>query len=452
MGRARLLSSVCFALGLLTAASGCADVSEEDNESGGAALSESAFNLDVGKESAKEDPVLTFGHPSTTNMHSLAVLSSAAYYAGAELQTKLCEAGIHQRGTPTCRGTVQDAEAEVASFDTTADDHAIYIRTTAQTRSGPKDVAILSFRGTASNANIRTDANIFKVRNWAAESADPAIVGKTLPGSAHAGFVNAASRLWRGDSPAKSLRTFLEARHTQPNAPPLYITGHSLGGAVATVTLGFMYFGDCSSIAQGEIFGTPRRVPADQLAWTLPGTTCSAKPRMRAEALYTYGSPRVGDNAFAEGIGNILALRRTAHFRVVHSNDIITRIAPRFTGYTHIHLNIQGLTENGREYGIREDEEADRVYGVRPSGERVVGKCRQWKDLRDNPAECPTLSLAYLLDGVAAANRERGEILRLGGGATEALDDDRTLIGSREDHRLAINYIPLLQRVLPTSR
>jgi hypothetical protein len=286
-------------------------------------------------------------------------------------------------------------------------------------------------------------------------SADPALAGKKLPGAVHEGFLNAASNLWKGDSPEQSLRTFLEARHGQPNAPPLYLTGHSLGGAVATIILGFMYYGDCTTIAERETFGVPRQAPADQLGWTLPETNCSAKPRIRPEAFYSYGSPRVGNNDFAQAIGNTLAVRRTAHFRVVHSNDIVTRIAPRFTGYTHVHLNLQGgLFENGREYGIREDEEGDVVYGRRPSGERVVGQCRQWKDLskKENPKECPTLSLAYLIDGAAAADRDRGEILRLGGGATEALDDDHTLIGSGQDHRLAINYIPLLQRVLPPSR
>src|SRR5262249_43662085 len=153
--------------------------------------------------------------------------------------------------------------------------------------------------------------------------------------------------------------------------------------------------------------------------------------------LYTYGSPRVGDNTFAEALGNMLALRRIAHFRVVNANDIVTRVAPRFTGYAHVHLNIRGLVERGRAYDLHEDEDADAVYGRRPAGEGTLGQCRQWKDRSDNPKACPTLSLAYLLESdEAPGDRERSEILRLGGGATEALDDERTMLGSGADHRL----------------
>ena len=71
----------------------------------------------------------------------------------------------------------------------------------------------------------------------------------------------------------------------------LYITGHSLGGAMATIA---------ASRLKDEI-----------------------------EALYTYGSPRVGTRKFVKSFSNV------EHYRHVNNNDVVTSIPLAFMGYVH---------------------------------------------------------------------------------------------------------------------
>ena len=70
----------------------------------------------------------------------------------------------------------------------------------------------------------------------------------------------------------------------------LFVCGHSLGGAMATLA---------TSRLQHKVW-----------------------------ALYTFGSPRVGTRRFIKNL-------YTKHFRVVNNNDIVTRVPPRLMFYRH---------------------------------------------------------------------------------------------------------------------
>jgi hypothetical protein len=114
-------------------------------------------------------------------------------------------------------------------------------------RSGPTPFAILAFRGTDKDdlRNLLTDLDTVP------ESVDRYIV--------HKGFAHALDQVWEGEvTPA--INGFL---HLHPGAP-VYFTGHSLGAALATI-----------SVARFN------------------GTNC---------ALYTIGSPRVGDDQFVRAV------------------------------------------------------------------------------------------------------------------------------------------------------
>lgn len=76
----------------------------------------------------------------------------------------------------------------------------------------------------------------------------------------------------------------------------LVVTGHSLGGAVATIAA-------ASLRAAG--------LPCD---------------------LYTYGSPRVGNAAFAQFVTD----QAGAEFRVTHTDDPVPRLPPILFGYRHV--------------------------------------------------------------------------------------------------------------------
>jgi triacylglycerol lipase len=78
----------------------------------------------------------------------------------------------------------------------------------------------------------------------------------------------------------------------------LWLTGHSLGGALAAIASAYL----------GE---------------------------SRVQGLYTYGCPRVGNAAFTK------LLPKSAHFRFVHGSDWVCAVPPEFLGYVHSGVHIQ---------------------------------------------------------------------------------------------------------------
>jgi hypothetical protein len=98
-------------------------------------------------------------------------------------------------------------------------------------------------------------------------------------GHVHRGFLRSLLRVWR------PLRMHLAGR-----AAPLFVTGHSLGGALATL----------------------------------------AGSALRARAVYTFGSPRVGDAAFA-------ATLQAPLFRVENRRDVVTRVPPAGPPWHFVH-------------------------------------------------------------------------------------------------------------------
>jgi triacylglycerol lipase len=137
-------------------------------------------------------------------------------------------------------------------------------------RLGPMPFAVVAFRGTDRDdpRNAATDADTLT------ESRDGYIV--------HRGFCLALDQVW-DDEVQPLLADFMGAK---PGAA-VYFTGHSLGAALAT-------------IAVTRFVG---------------GGTC---------ALYTVGSPRVGDDRFVRAV-----LEKTRQiFRFVNSQDIVTLIPP----------------------------------------------------------------------------------------------------------------------------
>jgi len=132
---------------------------------------------------------------------------------------------------------------------------------------------VIACRGTEPNEwnDIRADANA------------AAVLAETA-GKVHRGFKREVDDLW------PMLETALVS-----NEQPLWFTGHSLGGAMATICAGRCFLSHIDS---------------------------------NPEQLYTFGSPRVGDRRYINFV-NI------DHFRFVHNNDIVTRVPPAWMGYRH---------------------------------------------------------------------------------------------------------------------
>ena len=182
---------------------------------------------------------------------------------------------------------------------------------------GDDRAVILAFRGTSSLRDARTDMKAQRIK-W-------------KYGHAHAGFLEA----WR------SIRApIINALHDYgDNGQQLYVTGHSLGGALATLCAYELELAREFAVAN----------------------------------LYTFGSPRVFDRAGAENAARVL---RNCSFRVVHSNDIVARLPRVFwrklwlpTVHTLRHTpRLIYLTEDGHILGDRA-----RVSWPRLATERLTG-------------------------------------------------------------------------------
>ncbi|WP_218563860.1 lipase family protein [Marinospirillum perlucidum] len=142
---------------------------------------------------------------------------------------------------------------------------------------------ILAFRGTEGKlADWATDARIFK-RQWT--QAQPL-------GAVHRGFYSALSSLW------EALEE--EVAHLRTNNQSLWITGHSLGGALASL-----------AAATFEL----------------------QHPQQGVNGVYTFGQPRIADQEFSQNYNKLLKERS---FRCVNNNDVVTRVPPQIFGYSHV--------------------------------------------------------------------------------------------------------------------
>ncbi len=126
-----------------------------------------------------------------------------------------------------------------------------------------QNVAIVAFRGTVSIGNALTDATAALVRQ------------NIFPGLVHLGFAHAAETVY------PTVRDLLAA---QDRKLPILVTGHSLGGAMATLVA--------------------HRLAADGFP---------------VRAVYSYGSPRPGDRNFRDAY-------RVPHYRFVNDNDLVPHL------------------------------------------------------------------------------------------------------------------------------
>lgn len=169
-------------------------------------------------------------------------------------------------------------------------------------------LGILCFRGTEPSniLNWMTDASV----------APDAFRGITPSmGQVHGGFYRNVMALWPSilESLEKALHGRPVSEKTHQAAPPkpmlhkleaLYITGHSLGGAMAALAGALLYQG---AERDQKLYVHLRRV---------------------LRGVYTYGQPMVGDAEFARECGLFDSLL----FRHVYKNDIVPHMPPQAAG------------------------------------------------------------------------------------------------------------------------
>lgn len=166
---------------------------------------------------------------------------------------------------------------------------------------------VVACRGTEPNEwnDIRADVNAVGVLTEAF-------------GRVHKGFKEEVDDLW----------PMLEDALVQ-NTKTLWFTGHSLGAAMATICAGRCFLSEIESMPQ---------------------------------ALFTYGSPRVGDKRFV----NFVELD---HSRWVNNNDIVTRVPPVWMGYRHcgkeLYLNRNGQLSDVNGWTKTYDRLRGFLHGLR---------------------------------------------------------------------------------------
>lgn len=166
---------------------------------------------------------------------------------------------------------------------------------------------ILACRGTEPNEwnDIRADVNAMTA------------LSETV-GRVHRGFKQEVDDLW-----PRIERELID------NTKTLWVTGHSLGGAMASICAGRCHLSHIPSFPQ---------------------------------ELYTFGSPRVGNKRYVNHV-------KLVHYRWVNNNDIVTRVPPAWFGYRHTG-QIMYLDADGRHRRLTKRQRArDRMRGF-------------WKSLR----------------------------------------------------------------------
>jgi hypothetical protein len=294
-------------VGLLLATAACGAPAEDDADEAGAELGTTTLTL----RTDFERNAIASAAPGTSdadkeraafhlgNAYWLARLADYAYWEPATIQQQLRNLRVETREFRFFSNTCTGAQA-------------YYIAT-------PQG-SVLAFRGSNALADdwIHTNGNSFKV-SWSG------------PGLVHAGFRRQFESLWMGEpcregSEGGALGAFIGFRHgwesegvRRGNA--LYVVGHSLGGALATLFLGRVQADACQGMGKAA------------------EKSCDRPPSVPVSALYTYASPKVGNGTFATTVAE-RARNRTPIFRIVHSDDPVTLLprnfVPELTDYRHV--------------------------------------------------------------------------------------------------------------------
>lgn len=155
---------------------------------------------------------------------------------------------------------------------------------------------VVSFRGTESKKDWTTNIKFPLVR----PTIYPARFNEV---KAHLGFNRSMEAVW------PQVQQFVDQAYERHPHLKLYVTGHSLGGALALLCYSYFVLSD-----------TPRRVAA----------------------IYTLGQPPVGNEAFCTAL--MLNSPNTTYIRITNNNDCVPQlfIPGAQHGKTHLHISPSG--------------------------------------------------------------------------------------------------------------
>ena len=205
------------------------------------------------------------------------------------------------------------------------------------------DLSVVAFRGTDS------------YRDWKTNLMSEAVLVDTRLGNVeiHKGFMNAYNLI--------GAQLLEDVNRLVPNSKGLYLTGHSLGGAMAQIA--------------------STRLERDNLA-----------------ACYTFGAPRVGDHAFDR-------LVVCPHYRIVNGWDLVTTLPPPIlTPYQHTG-DTRRLSRLGKPITRRDRRPFEKIFHT------IIGLI---SFVFGNPRLLDDHRMEAYIDKIKAARALRGEA-RVGG-------------------------------------
>jgi hypothetical protein len=201
------------------------------------------------------------------------------------------------------------------NHDTTGATCAVY-------RSLEKKLIVVSFRGTCRPVDLLTDVSIVQ-ETWVEGDELTDYIPKV-----HAGFRGSLNSISRR---LKELLLATVAPGDDLSSYDLVVTGHSLGGALAT-----LFTADLGEYGVDAGRGLPQLEESEpwwkSIASTFMGRSAEnvgkkVPPRPKSLRLYSFGSPRVGNHAFAELFDALLGEGLIDEaYRVVNGNDVVARL------------------------------------------------------------------------------------------------------------------------------
>jgi len=214
---------------------------------------------------------------------------------------------------------------------------------------------VVSFRGTCQPVDLITDASIYQVP-WIEGEYDE----QTLKNIDHDNFAMVHVGFRKSmESISRRLKTLIlgtvdvASGHTIEDYEIL-VTGHSLGGALAT-----LFTADIAEYGIDAGRSLPQKAPSDPwwkgIASTLTGTDSNKRkvptknkgpPRPKSLRMYNFGSPRAGNTAFSKQFDQFLQNGWIDEaYRVVNSKDIITRVPRTMIQFDYEHCGRTVLIE-----------------------------------------------------------------------------------------------------------
>lgn len=238
---------------------------------------------------------------------------------------------------------------------------------------------IVSFRGTCAPIDLVTDASL--VQDAWIEGQD--VTDQTIP-KVHRGFRTSLNSIARR---LKELLLATPGPDLSIEDFDMYVSGHSLGGALAT-----LFTADIAEYGIDAGRALPQLAPAEPwwkgVARVVLGDSdgeleAQSPPRPKTLRLYNFGSPRVGNVAFSDLFSQLQTEGKVnCAYRIVNGEDVVARL-PR--------------TVNGLVFGkINYDHVGQTVLINAPESEASSAETTMEK-----PTEAEATSTALWIEGVS---------------------------------------------------